>query len=505
MTGASHTARLGRGGGHFGPALVGYLVVAALVGVALAFYFVDAHTNTAPLRGPLSGRGDGFVIGEAAGIAAAVLLPIAVILASRVKALEYLFGDLTSVYVAHGVIGLTMFALVSFHPIMYLLGGLMIPTDFLTSAHVLVPFHVVALDWVSYIAIAIALVTTMYLSLSFWNWRLTHLLLGLAMIVTGYSILIENSGFDTAAIPGLRYLLFALYGLGTIAFLWVAVFRRFAEPKREYRIVDAKFHEAANAIELRAEPVGKPAKFEPGQFTYVDLLDSAKQVHREFEAHPFSIASAPGSRTLSLVIETTGSHTSRMKEIAAADDARALLHGSYGRLVARFPKNKKQLWIAGGIGITPFMAMAEDMALRPDEYEGYHVRLVVGVDHPDQAFELDRLLEYERKCPGLEVRVWNRSEQGLPTAETIQERVPDVTERAVMISGPDPMIHDLSEQFLALGIPRGHLRVERQIGPPKVWRKTSPSLRRARTVTTVFFASFVALVVVSVFGRLFFA
>ena len=507
MSGTSHAARLGGGGRGlpFGPGVVGYLVVTLLVGVALAFYFADAHTNTAPARGPLADRGTGFVIGEAAGIAAAVLLPIVVLLASRAKVLEYLFGDLTAVYVAHGVLGLAMFAMVSFHPTMYLLGGLLIPQDFLAAAQVLVPFHVVALDWVSYIAIAIALVATMYMRLSFGVWRFAHLFLGVAMIVTGYSILIENAGFDTAAIPGLRYLLYALYGLGTVAFLWVAVFRRFADPKREYRIVDATYHEAAEAMELRAEAVGKPAKFEPGQFTYVDLLDTRAQLHREFESHPFSIASAPDQRVLSLVIESRGTHTTRMKEIGAADDAHALLHSSYGRLVAHRAKPKKQLWIGGGIGITPFMAMAEDMGMHPERYEGYEVTLVVGVDHPEQAFALDRLQEAARRCPGLEVHLWARSERGLPNAAEIAKLVDDVRDRAVMLSGPEPMISDLTEQLHAAGVPRHRIRSERQIGPPENWRKASPSLRRARTATTAFFVSFLALVVVSVVSRLLFA
>lgn len=480
----------------------GYVLVAVLVGIALAIYFAQAHTNGLAL----DKRGTGFVIGEATGIAAAVLLPVAVILASRTKPLEWLFGDLTGVYVAHGVVGLTMFALVSFHPMMYLLGGLLIPTSFLTSAHVLVPFHVVALDWVSYIAIAIALVVTMYMSLSFSNWRWVHLLLGVAMILTGYSILIDNSAFDTAAIPGLRYYLFVLYGLGTLAFLWVALVRRVAEPKREYRIVDAKYHEAANAIELRAEPVGPPARFEPGQFTYVDLLDTTRQIHRDFEAHPFSIASAPGQDTISLVIETSGKHTTRLKEIAAADDARALLHGSYGRLVAHIPARKRQLWVAGGIGITPFMAIAEDMGANPDRYADYEVTLVVGVDHPDQAFELDRLMACAARCPGLQVHVWNREEKGLPTAERLAELIDgELRDRAVMISGPEAMISDLTNQMIAAGVPRGQIRSERQIGPPEKWRRSAPSLRRARAATTVFFAIFMVAIVVSVVGRALFA
>jgi predicted ferric reductase len=488
-----------------GPGALGYLVVAAVVAIALLLYFLDAHTNAAN-GGAIGTRGTGFVIGEVTGIAAAVLLATTVFLAGRLAVLELLFGDLTKVYVAHGVIGLTMFALVSFHPMMYLLGGLLLGSTFLGAAHVLVPFHVVVLDWISYIAIAIALIPTMYMRLSFESWRWIHLLLGLAMILTGYSILIDNSAFDTSAIPALRDYLFVVFGLGTAAFLWVALVRRLLEPKREYRIVGVEPHPEANAIELLAEPVGRAARFEAGQFIYVDLLDSRAQIDREFEAHPFSVASPPGQEPLSLVIEATGRHTERVKEIAAGDEARALLHGAYGRLVIERPASRRQLWLAGGIGITPFLAMAGELARDPDRYRGYEVTLVVGVDHAYQTFEMERLEACAERFPGLDVHLWSREEQGLPTAEGVAELIDgELGERAVMISGPEPMITGLTAQLHAAGVPRGQIRSERQIGPPGKWNVASPALHWTRAVVSCFFGLFVLTVVVCTVGRALFA
>ena len=399
-----------------GPGLLGYGVVAIVVGIALLLYFLDAHTNHAN-GGAISGRGTGFVLGEVSGIAAAVLLASVVILASRLTVMELLFGDLTKVYVAHGVIGMTMFALVSFHPLMYLLGGLLFGASFLGAAHVLVPFHVVVLDWVSYLTIAIALIPTMYMRLAFNWWRAIHLLLGLAMILTGYSILIDNSAFDTSAIPLLRDYLYVIFVLATAAFIWVALFRRIAEPKREYRIVGAEYHPAANAMEFRAVPVGLPHRFQAGQFTYVDLLDSLAQVDREFEAHPFSIASHPGSEELSLVIEAHGTHTQRFTAITGDGHARALLHGAYGRMVLERPERKHQLWLAGGIGVTPFLSMAEELAEHPERYEGYDVSLVVGVDRAEQALKQAELEASASRYPGLRVFLWVGEQRGLPTVD----------------------------------------------------------------------------------------
>jgi predicted ferric reductase len=484
-----------------GPGLLGYGVVAVVVGIALLLYFLDAHTN-AGNGGAIGGRGVGFVIGEVTGITAAVLLAVVVILASRLAVLELLFGDLTKVYVAHGVIGMTMFALVSFHPLMYLLGGLLLGANFLGAAHVLVPFHVVVLDWISYIAIAIALIPTMYMRLSFDWWRGIHLLLGLAMILTGYSILIDNAAFDTSAIPVLRDYLYVIFGLGAAAFIWVALLRRIAEPKREYRIVQAEYHAAANAMELHAEPIGRPARFKAGQFTYVDLLDGLAQVDREFEAHPFSIASHPEKETLSLVIEAGGTHTQRFTGITAAGHARALLHGAFGRMILERPERKQQLWLAGGIGITPFLSMAGELAEHPERYEGYDVSLVVAVDHADQAFKLAELEDCAKHHPGLHVHLWEREKRGLPTIDAIAEMIDrDLSDHAVMISGPEPMISELTHQLLAAGVSRGQIRSERAIGPPGKWHVASPALRYFRNGTTCFFAFFVVVVAVSTIAR----
>jgi predicted ferric reductase len=490
--------RMRRWGG--GPGLLGYAVVVTVVGVALLLYFLDAHTNHAN-GGAIGARGTWFVVGEATGIGAAVLLAFTVILASRLSILELLFGDLTKVYVAHGIIGLAMFALVSFHPMMYLLGGLVLGGGFLKAAHVLVPFHVVVLDWISYIAITVALIPTMFMRLSFEWWRAVHLLLGAAMILTGYSILIDNVGFDTSAIPALRDYLYVLFGLGTAAFVWVALIRRLAEPKREYEITGAEYHAAANAIELTAKPVGKRARFRAGQFTYVDLMDSMAQIRREFEAHPFSIASPPGRDEISLVIQGAGDHTRRIQQIAAADGARALLHGAFGRLSIVRPVRQKQLWLAGGIGITPFMSMAQEMADHPERYGDYDVDLVIGVSHAEQAFKHDQLLECARCHPGLRVHLWDRELHGYQTVEALTELIGDLRERAVMISGSEAMISNLTSQLLAAGVTRGQIRSERAIGPPGRWRVASPGLRYARAAVTSFFGVFVLAVVVSTVAR----
>ena len=138
------------------PALLGYALIVALVAIGLLIYAVGASG--------LGARSTSVVIGEVLGIIAAILLALTAILAVRLRPLERLFGDMTKVYVAHGIVGLTMFGVVTLHPLLYVLGALP-HTD--AAAGIIVPFKLVVLDWISWITIALALVPTLFVRLPF--------------------------------------------------------------------------------------------------------------------------------------------------------------------------------------------------------------------------------------------------------------------------------------------------------------------------------------------------
>jgi predicted ferric reductase len=468
------------------PPFLGYALIGLLVAIGLVIYFVGAKD--------VGGRGTWFVVGEVMGISAAVLLACTAILAVRLRPLEWLFGDMTKVYVAHGIVGLTMFSLVTLHPLLYVVGALP-ATD--AAAGIIVPFKLVVLDWISWITIALALLPTLFIRLPFDLWRYTHFFLGAALVDTAVSLTITSKTFDTFKVPALRYYLFFLFGLGILAVLYMVVIRRIAEPKHEYAVEEAEHHPEANAIELRLRATGRPLRFKAGQFTYVDLLDDRVQVKRGFGAHPYSISSGPQEETLSVIVGADGPTTKRIQGIVDRDEARALVHGAYGRLAYGLEGPGKRLWLGGGIGITPFLSLAEELA---DDPHGRDVVLVAGIDHPRQAFFEPRLRACEERSGGaLRVVLWNREERGLPTVEALQGEIPDLSERVVAMSGPDVMIHALTPQLHRAGVP--HIHSEIAIGPPRNWRQGSPGLRVMRWLIAAEMVVFVTAVVVATVGR----
>jgi predicted ferric reductase len=99
----------------------------------------------------------------------------------------------------------------------------------------------------------------------------------------------------------------------------------------------------------------------PGQFAFItfDRLEGA---------HPFTIASADrGDRTITFFIKALGNFTQSLARTAQPGQT-VSIEGPYGRFqLDRRDRNSRQIWIAGGIGVTPFLAWLESLQSRPAE------------------------------------------------------------------------------------------------------------------------------------------
>lgn len=97
----------------------------------------------------------------------------------------------------------------------------------------------------------------------------------------------------------------------------------------------------------------------PGQFAFVTFDGSEG-------AHPFTIASADhGDRTISFQIKALGDYTGKLAtRLQPGQTVR--VEGPYGRFdIARRNPRARQIWIAGGIGVTPFLAWLDALQDNP--------------------------------------------------------------------------------------------------------------------------------------------
>jgi ferredoxin-NADP reductase len=144
------------------------------------------------------------------------------------------------------------------------------------------------------------------------------------------------------------------------------------------------------------------------------------------------------------------------------------VQGPYGRFsYLLYPDERDFVFIAGGIGITPFMSMLRHMA--HSKAEAPVLLLYANRTEEDITFreELDRIARGE--APRLTVvhvlesppAGWHH-ETGRISREMLERRLEgNVKGKAFYICGPPPMMSAVMDMIRVLGVPRRHVHSER--------------------------------------------
>ncbi len=118
--------------------------------------------------------------------------------------------------------------------------------------------------------------------------------------------------------------------------------------------VDSVNRPIPGVIDVRLAPQRKPLVIKPGQFVFVRFLPGENYTGCA-HFHPFTASSVFDDGALRLSIKANGKCTEMMQGLEAG--ARARVQGPFGHLFENVRQNVS-IWIAGGIGITPFLARA---------------------------------------------------------------------------------------------------------------------------------------------------
>lgn len=281
-----------------------------------------------------------------AGVAAFSLMGVAALLGGRLSPVETLFGGLDRVYRVHKWLGIWALILASFH-LMFKAG--MEGWDVAPLLE-LSPYWTRLIRQSSYAALVLIIVLALNRNIPYGTWRIWHKLSGPLFVIVVLHALSIKTPFALQS-PGGAWII-AVAALGLLAALYkLVLYPRLAE-HGEYQVVSVE--PGAAAIRLELAPVGKPITFKPGQFGFLRMKEDGLR-----EPHPFTIASDSSPRgNLHFVIRALGDYTQRLLKEAAVG-MHADVYAPYGRF-EREPGAKQEIWIAGGVGITPFIAWLKD-------------------------------------------------------------------------------------------------------------------------------------------------
>ncbi len=197
----------------------------------------------------------------------------------------------------------------------------------------------------------------------------------------------------------------------------------------------------------------KPAglRYEAGQ--YLEWMLPHKGVDKRGTRRYFTIASAPSETDIRVAMklpEKMSSFKKAMSTLAVGD----IVIGSQRAGDFVLPKDTAQKigWIAGGIGVTPFVSQARELKTKNQKRD--IVLFYATATAADAAYKEDLSLVAKviAVVSSGEVPVGGLS--GYVTKEVIKDNVKDYLERTWYVSGPPPMVEATTKALVLLGVPK---------------------------------------------------
>lgn len=292
-------------------------------------------------------------------------------------------------------------------------------------------------EWAFYIAVAL-IVLALIKRFPYRFFFKTHRWLAVVYLVLLYhSVVLMKFDYWT---QGVGLVMAVLMAVGTVA-AFVSLFRKVGVTRRAVAEVNEVEYHADNrvlrvAMTLKDRWPGHHA----GQFAFVTLNPAEG-------AHPFTISSAwQGDGKMFFLIKASGDYTNTLPSAVKVGDL-AQVEGPYGRF-SFWGSQPRQVWVAGGIGITPFIARMQALS---DQADGKAVDLFYSTSAPDETF-IKRLRD-RAALAGVRLHVVIAREHGRLTAERIRELVPKWESASFWFCGPAAFGQALRDDFLAHGLP----------------------------------------------------
>lgn len=352
------------------------------------------------------------------------------LMATRARWVENIFGGLDKMYLIHRRSGVIAVFLLLAHFIV-------VPRD-------LIAFNVgKPLGFYAFVLILIGVIISaapiFKKKIPYHKWINIHKLMGIFYVLgVVHGILVDSL---IKELPITRIYVFGMAFIGVAAWFYKAFLYPFFNKKLKYSISEIR-DLASDTTELTISSWSDDLKFKAGQFAFFTF----PSIHRK-EQHPFTISSHPHEEDLRITIKGLGDYTQNLssKLIVGQD---VLVEGPYGKFSSAYAKEREQIWIAGGIGITPFLSLIKD-------YYTQKVILYWCVSEKKEAHYQKELEDISERNPLFEFILWESNQRGHLTIEDLSIR--EFQNKSFFICGPQALKENIIKQLRQEGVASKHI------------------------------------------------
>src|SRR4051812_1267672 len=316
--------------------------------------------------------------------------------------------------------------------------------------------------WLSVLGLALLMVTSIWrraLRLSYRVWHVLHSVLGVLIVLAalGHAFLVDYY-FGQPLVRG-------VWVVYTAAFLWLAVWARVVKPLRlslrPWRVAEL-WPEPGGSLTLSLEPAfrhsGPDFSFRAGQFAWI--LPSRNPFTPTW--HPFSISSSALRSRVEFTVKQVGDFTGSMRRLRMGD--RVYLDGPHGSFTLEDNPGMGYVFVAAGVGVTPFLSMLATLA---DQGDRRPIWLFLGNRQEDQVTGVRQLARLQGRLNLRVVHVisrpseqWN-GERGRIEAAVLDRHLP-LERRSLQYftCASGDMVRSVETALSSLGIPADSIHSE---------------------------------------------
>lgn len=364
------------------------------------------------------------------------LFALTFVLSTRARWLDRYFGGLDKMYQTHHKIALAAFLLMCIHP--FLLAVRWVPDHIMRFFMTVFPIHhKLAVNLGSYAlwGTVLLMVFTLVIKLPYRSWKISHKFMGIFFILALVHTFQLTVAF--AENPALWIYLLFISTLGLSAFIYQVFLYKMLNRGFLCQVSSAE-KITGGILHIGLRPLESKICFSPGQFCFFSFRYPAISG----ETHPYTLLSSGEKAELQVMVKSLGDYTAKLYS-TVTPGVKVRLYGPYGGFVFN-GDCKNQVWIAGGIGIAPFISWLRYLKQNPPQDVAIELYYCVH-KHSDVVF-LEELRAFHKSFPKFNSTLICTEERSRFSVREIDK----VNEKEFFLCGPGQMcrsiIRDLRKQ-----------------------------------------------------------
>ena len=379
----------------------------------------------------------------ASGVTAVSLMALAAVLGARWKRVESLFGGLDRIYETHKWLGVWALVFASIHLVFK--AGM---PDWQTAAILSLPGPVTRLvRQLSFVALMLIVLLALNRKIPYRTWRWWHKLSGPLFLIVVAHWLSFKSPVALASPAGAW--LAVVSALGVAGAFWKLLLYPVFSRHAQYRLRSVSAN--GGAVHLQLVPEGRGIPFAAGQFAFLSFEQDGLR-----EPHPFTIASAEqADGGIDFMVRALGDYTEQLVRDAKPGLV-ANVYAPFGRF-GRAARGRAEIWIAGGVGVTPFIAWLQDAEVTGLEHATFFHFFTPGRELPE-TLDLPKMAG-ARGVDLFEIAT-GPGDAGFRQrfAQIVREAGPSGVD--IAFCGPKGLLEQVRALMRDTGVPEGRLRYE---------------------------------------------